>query len=192
MKKTLIQVSIGIVALMSFGCAFNPRQVKFSQGLAVPVAEIGKGTEVGLVVKDERPDLGLGRRGTGVAQAAKISTADSMDQVVAEKFTVGLQNLGFKVTKDAATSRKITVELRFLEHSTSQGFWTGGVHSKGAVKVIAKFGATDFEKNFRGEEEERVMVVPTAEKNAELLNKILDQTLIKVFADEEFRALLRR
>jgi len=35
-------------------------------------------------------------------------------------------------------------------------------------------------------------VVPTAEHNAELLNKILDGTLIKVFADEEFRAFLKR
>jgi hypothetical protein len=60
------------------------------------------------------------------------------------------------------------------------------------VKVAAKFGEADFEKTFRAEEEERVMIVPTAEHNAELLNKILDQTLIKVFADEEFRGFLRR
>lgn len=181
-----------LVALVVAGCAFNPQQVTFNRGLAVPAAEIGGGRTITLVVKDERANLGLGRRGTGVAQAAAITTKEDMAQVVREKFTVGLQNLGFKVASEGAAERRITVELRLLEYGTSTGFWTGGIHTKGALKIIAKFGDADFEETFRAEEEERVMVVPTAEKNAELLNKILDQTLIKAFADERFRAFLKR
>lgn len=183
-------LSLGTLALT--GCAFNPQTVTFNRDLAVPTAALGGGNAISLVVKDERADTALGRRGTGVAQAAAITTKENMDQVVKDKFTVGLQNLGFKVAADAGGPRKLTVELRLLGYSTSQGFWTGGVHTKGAIKVMGRFGDTDFEKTFRAEEEERIMVVPTADKNAELLNKILDQTLIKVFADEEFRAFLKR
>ena len=181
--------AVAALVLLS-GCMFNAQKVTFNHALAIPSADLGGGKEVALTVKDERADTDLGRRGNGMAQAAAITTADDMVQVVRDKFIAGLKSLGFAVGPDA--NRKITVELRLLSYGVSEGFWTGGVETKGAVKILAKNGDATFEKTYRAEEDERIMVVPTADHNAELLNKILDDTLVKVFADDDFRAFLRK
>lgn len=178
-------------ALLLSGCVFNPQSVSFSHDLAVPTTALGGGKTIQLSVKDERDDQALGRRGNGAISAAAITTKDDIIQVVRDKFAKGLGQLDFVVSPPNGGDRQLTVELRLLQYGTSQGFWTGGVSTKGTIKILADFGGKKFEKIYHAEEEERVMVVPTAEHNAELLNKILDETVLKAFADDEFRQFLR-
>jgi len=122
---------------------------------------------------------------------AEITTKDDLVQIVRDKFSTGLKQLGFQIAQSDSAPRRVSVELRLLSYGTSQGFFTGGVGTKGAVKAFAECNGKKFEKNYHAEEEERAVVVPTAGHNSELLNKILDQTLLKVFTDEEFREFLR-
>jgi uncharacterized lipoprotein YajG len=188
--QTILASGVLFGALLFSGCAFNPQTVTFNRNLSLAPASIGEGKSVSVTVKDERADTALGRRGTAYGAAASINSADKMDEVIRDKFIAGLKQLGFSV--DAGADRKVLVELRLLSYATSTGFWTGGIDTKGNVKVVVSIGSDKFEKNYRAEAEERVMVVPTAERNAELLNIILDKTLQKVFEDEEFRNFLKK
>ena len=188
--KTLLASGALVSALFSTGCAFNPQAVNFNHGFSLAASPVGNGKTVSLIVKDERADQALGRRGTAYGAAAAISTTDKLDEVVRDKCMAGLKQLGFQI--DPSSDRKLQVELRLLNYGTSTGFWSGGIETKGAIKVLITYGTDKFEKNYNAEAEERVMVVPTAEHNAELINQILDLTLMKVFANPEFRSFMAK
>ena len=76
-----------------------------------------------------------------------------------------------------------TLLERLLEYSTSQGFWTGGVHVKGALKAYASRASDNYERVYRSEKEERTVIVPTAESNENLINTALTELLNQVFED---------
>ncbi len=96
----------------------------------------------------------------------------------------GLKKKGFTAVDDtSASSTKLSVEVRLLEYSTSQGFWTGGVNIKGALKAVASKNGKSYEKMYRTDKEERVVVVPTAQTNEKWINDALSEVLKQLLDD---------
>ncbi len=167
------------------GCAFTPQQIELAPQLTVRNDNMGNGTSIYLTVLDERATQGLGRRGSGYGPAAEITTATSLTDVVRKKVSEGLIARGFVVTDDESVSNKLQVEIRTLEYTTSTGFWTGGVHIRGALKGEAETEGDSYEEMYRYEKEERVVVTPTAERNSKWINTALSETLNTMFQDEQ-------
>lgn len=179
----ILVVSLASVVLLS-GCAFMSQQATLSPTVSVTASDEGKNVTVAVRVVDERPSKSLGRRGTGLAPAAEITAAQDVAVVVQQQVVDGLRKKGFN-TVDYSEQRDphLTVEVRLLEYSTSVGFWTGGVHIKGALKVIAGRQGASYERMYRSEKEERVVVVPTAGSNQEWINAALSDVLQQLFED---------
>jgi uncharacterized lipoprotein YajG len=188
MKRLLVIVA-GLVLFS--GCAFNPQQANLSPTINIPTSEEGKNVTIAVRVIDERPSKTLGRRGTAYGAAAEITAAQDLATIVNQQVIDGLRKKGFNpVAYDETKDPRLTVEVRLLEYSTSQGFWTGGVHIKGALKAIAQRSGNTYENMYRSEKEERVMVVPTAGANEEWINTVLADVLQQMFADTAlFKAL---
>lgn len=181
MKKNIL-VLLGLVFLA--GCAFNPQQAKLSPSVSVLPSSEGHNVKVALKVVDERPSKAIGRRGAGFAPAAEITAAEDISVVIQRSLMDGLRKKGFNpVDSTEGNGAHLTIEVRLLEYSTSQGFWTGGVHIKGALKAIAVRGANNYERMYRTEKEERVVIVPTAEVNERWINDALTNVLNQVFDD---------
>jgi uncharacterized lipoprotein len=194
MKRNNIFQGISLFVVLGFltGCAFTPQSVELAPTVSVSADEdIGQGKEVSIEVMDEREKLILGRRGTGHGGAAEITTDQNVALVVRDELVKGLQGYNFvpiQPDKDFPTSMK--VEVRLLEYTTSVGFWSGGVHTRATLKVICKNQAKEYRKIYRAEGEERILFVPTAEKNAELINQILSKVLLKVLTDNQLLQFL--
>jgi len=104
--------------------------------------------------------------------------------VVHDQLVAGLQKKGFSVVDYSSNANpRLTVEVRSLEYSTSQGFWTGGVKIESALKFQAASGTDNYERMYRSEKEERVVVVPTASTNEQWINGALSDVLKQVFED---------
>lgn len=118
---------------------------------------------------------------------AEITASEDVAVVVKRSLMDGLRKKGFKPvavdTMEGATEPHLTVELRLLEYSTSQGFWTGGVEIQGALKAVAINGGHVFEHMYRSDKEERVVVVPTAETNEKWINDALTNVINQVLDD---------
>ena len=144
----------------------------------------GTGVAVAVRVTDERPSKSLGRRGTGIGDAAEITAAQDLAAVVQKEIIDGLKKKGFVAVDDSgASSTKLSVEVRLLEYSTSTGFFTGGVHIKGALKAVASKNGKTYEKMYRTEKEERVVIVPTADTNEKWINEALGDVLKQLMDD---------
>jgi uncharacterized lipoprotein len=196
MKLPLMQLPrlpvVAFVGAWLSGCAFTPQTAEIKPTVQVYASNIGQGKTVGVLVTDERDTQDLGNRGSAlISKAAKISSDQNLAEVFRQAVFDGLKSKSF-MPKDlnGAVDRQLKVEIRSLNYSTSTGFWTGGVDTKAAIKAIATASGKSYENIYRSNNEERVVVVPTAEHNSELLNKVVNDVLSKLFEDQALLSTL--
>jgi uncharacterized lipoprotein len=173
-------------------CAFNSQTVKLAPQPVVAATALGQGVELSVEVVDERPSQSLGRRGGGFGPAAEITTDQDVAAVVHAAVVDGVRRHGFAIAAGASAPAHLKVELRLLEYSTSQGFWTGGVQVQAALKATALRNGKSFEQLYRSDNENRVMIVPTAGTNEEWINAGLSDVLGKLLSDTALLEALRR
>jgi len=183
-----------ILALCAFvsGCAFNPQKANVAPTVAVMASNEGKGVSVAVRVVDERPSKSLGRRGTAYGAAAEITSVQEISFIVQREIGDALKKKGYSVVNYGDTlNPRLSVEVRLLQYSTSQGFWTGGVQIQSALKANATNGLRTYEKMYRSEKEERVMVIPTAETNERWINDALSDVLNQLLNDSSLFSVLQ-
>lgn len=185
MFTRMMPTALAVVVLVLSGCAFTPQQAELKADVAVAATDVGKGSPVFLQVVDERPSAELGRRGTGAMEGAAITTSQDIATLFRNAIITGLTQSGFKVVSDAASAlRQMRVDIRLLEYDTSMGFWTGGVHTRAALKAAATDGGKVLYENlYREEVEERVVFVPGASENEQQINLAIRRVLEKMFGD---------
>lgn len=183
---------VAAACLLLSACAYSPQKANLAPEVVVASSQVGAGVAVGVRVVDERPSHILGRRANAYGAAAEITAAQDLAVVVREAVVKALEKKGFSPTESSASAAdaKLLVEVRLLEYSTSQGFWTGGVHIQGALKAVANRDGQSFEKMYRAMKEERVGVVPTAATNEEWLNAALAEVIKQMLEDPELLAFL--
>lgn len=184
-RKIRLRSHVLAIALLTLtGCAFNPQTASISPTVNVMNSNEGKGVTVAVRVTDERPSKSLGRRGTAYGAAAEITAAQDIAAIVQKEVSAGLAKKGFTaVDESAPAAAKLVIEVRLLEYSTSTGFWTGGVTIKGALKAVGTKAGKSYEKMYRSEKTERVVVVPTAETNEKWINGALSEVLTQLLED---------
>lgn len=177
---------LAILLCLASGCAVNAQTVKLSPVMALSPTDYGGGKEVVLSVVDERPKQAIGNRGSAYGAGAEITSIDDVSEVIREKVGEGLSANGFQVVTGSTPARtSMKVEIRSIDYSTSVGLFTGGVHTRAAFKGICKNGRGEYENLYRQENEERVVVVPTAETNEQWINQAVGQALEKIFRDQK-------
>jgi uncharacterized lipoprotein len=188
-SKVFFVLILGFV----FGaCAFTPQTAVINPDVELTETDEGHGATVAVKVVDERPSDALGHRGAAF-KGAKITTDQNIEGLIREEIMRGLIKKGFKpISCDVNSKPNLKVEIRLLEYSTSMGFWTGGVHTKAALKAIADANGQTYENIYRVENEKRVVFVPTASTNEEYLNKLVSDILTKLFQDEKLIATLAK
>ena len=166
-------------------CAVTPLEATLDPELQLPVTNIGNDTTVVMRVVDERPDSSLGHRGVAY-KGAEITTDQDVGAVIYKSIAEGLKSNGFNpvpFTGDIPTI--LSVDIRLLEYSTSMGFWTGGIHTKAALKITADNDGKIYENFYRANNEKRVFFVPFADENEKLINAVAIDVLQQLFQDQE-------
>jgi uncharacterized lipoprotein YajG len=178
---------VSVVAITGLSaCAFSPQKAEIKPDLQVYASNIGQGKAVGVLVTDERDSQDIGHRGSAlINKAATISSEQNLAEVFRQAVFDGLKAKGFAPTdSNKSTGPQLKIEIRALDYSTSTGFWTGGVDTKAAIKAIVTNSGTTYENFYRSSNEERVVVVPTADHNTELINKVVNDVLSQLLADQ--------
>lgn len=189
MLRSLVSAIPVFFALQLTGCAFVPQKVELAPKVATSESREGNGTRFGFRVLDERTTKLIGRRGAGPGwgDAAEITTNQDLAIVVHHQLAEAFRRKSFnpiEYNSASTTETKVSVEIRAIDYTTSTGFWTGGVHMNGAIKASAVRGPKVYERLYRIEDEERVLVSPTAESNEALINDALGKLLSQLLADQ--------
>lgn len=180
------------IALFVTGCAYTPMTVELQPDTTVTASDIGAGQTLYMLVRDERTEKEIGRRGTGMMQGAKISLEEDLAAVVQGALTDMLTTKGFQISAAETDANKpfLRVDVRGLEYATSTGFWTGGVQVSAALKATANGRLASYDDFYRYESEDRVVVVPGADGNNERINEALNDVLQQLVNDQKLLEVL--
>lgn len=182
MKKIVLS-GLVLASFLLVGCAYNKQTVALRPTVSALATMRVRDVAVEVKVVDERESKSLGKRSDAYGMGAEITTTDDVAGIVAREVAAALKQYGFAVDAGDGNGAQLKVEVRLLNYDTSTGFFTGGVHIRAALKATARQGTAVYEKFYRSEEEHRVMVVPTAETNAEWLNAGLSDAIDQLVND---------
>lgn len=188
MLKTILPI---LFCALVTGCAFTPQKANISPTVKTMTSSSGRGINIGVRVIDERPSKSLGHRGSAFGAAAEIRSTQEITLIIQREVSSALRNKGFTVVEYSETANpKLSVEVQLLDYTTSVGVFTGGVQIRGALKAFATNGSRTFEKIYRSEKKETVVVVPTAETNERWINEALSDVLNQLLNDSSLITLL--
>ena len=125
---------------------------------------------------------------------ADLTLAQDLPTIVRSAVSDGLQRQGFTPkTEKPADGRELRVEIRNLDYGVNVGFWTGTLRTECGLKAICVLG-TDrpYERLYRGEVEETVLVVQGAEANNKYVNEALSKALNELLQDSQLSQCLAR
>ena len=169
------------------GCAVTDQKVSLHPSLDVKSESVGNYKQVGVQVLDERPEHNLGYRSTAESsKGAVITTDQEVAEVFSEKIKEGLKMKGFEPTSYSDDlSRTLKIEIRGLENYSSSGFWTGDVRTNASLTAVARHSGETYERSYRTESEERIILVPLTEDNEQSINATISEVLQITFDDQE-------
>ncbi len=170
-----------------FACVPKAQTVILKPAPAVEAGNMGKGIRVLVVTTDDRASGVLGSQ--GATANATVSTDQNAAAVLEAQVVDGLRKKGFDaVTKTeagvATSSRTLTVSLETLNYAAAGNAFSGDVHLKAAITAVATTGGAPLERTYRGEEDRKVGLSPTADANTRYVNEILSDVLSRLLNDE--------
>jgi uncharacterized lipoprotein YajG len=172
--------------LMFNACAFVPQKAELRPWINVSQSKVGNDLTLSVTVVDERPETDLGHRGAAYGKAASITNDQDVAAIISAKIIEGLRLQGFNANSEQnASPLSLKVEIRLISYDTSTGFFTGGIQTKATLKAYANNNGKIYEKTYRFEQEERVVIVPTAAANEQMINETLSAAIQKLLDDTE-------
>ncbi len=195
MNRTRFLLLVAALGITS-GCAFTPQVVQIQPELDIAKSNIGGGAAVAVYVVDERDNKELGRRGTGAMKGAAITTEQDMATVFSDAIVAGLRDKGFEASATSSAAAPghgalLRVDIRNIEYETSMGFWTGGVHVRGSMKGTASKSGESYDDFYQIDDEKRVVVVPGADSNEQMINATVSALIQELFNDVELFEFLK-
>ena len=187
MKRSLINMAIFSIVAFFNGCAVTDQKVSLHPILDVESENVGNNKQVGVQVLDERSEQHLGFRSTAESsKGAVITTDQEVAEVFGEKIREGLKMKGFEPTSYSDDlSRTLKIEIHGLKNYTSDGFWTGDVRTNASLTAVARRSGEQYERSYRTESEERIILVPLTEDNEQSINATISEVLQITFDDRK-------
>ena len=187
MNKSLNFIAMVSILVSFNACSVADQKVSLHPTLDVKSENVGKNMQVGVQILDERPEQNLGYRGTDESgKGAVITTDQEVAEVFSEKIKEGLKKKGFEpISYSDDIARTLKIEIHALENNASDGFWTGDVRTQASLKAVAQHSGEKYEKSYRTECEESIILVPLTEDNEQSINATISEVLQITFEDQE-------
>ncbi len=177
--------------LLITGCTFTPQAVKIQPNIQVIETSLGRDRPLQINVVDERPKSTLGTRGVrGVG--AELTVEGDLVAIVRASISDGLKRKGFAPqTERTGDARELRVEIRNLDYTVTQGFWSGSLRTDCVFKAICIRGSSrPYEQLYRGEVQDDIMAVQTDEENIRYVNDAVSRALNALLQDHQLSACL--
>ena len=184
-------IFVATLFLLITGCAFTPQAIKLQPNIQVTESSLGRDRPLQINVFDERPRSTLGTRGVrGVG--AELTIEGDLVAIVRGSISDGMKRKGFAPQAERTPdAREIRVEIRNLDYTVTQGFWSGSLRTDCSLKAICIRGSSrPYEQLYRGEVQVDVMAVQTDEENIRYVNDAVSRALNALLQDEQLSACL--
>ena len=181
-----------ITALVTLGgCALSPQLVELNPRPTVPQQNIGNNTSVQISAQDQRKDEAFGTRGGIYGSTSLIRPADDLNILLLQSVQKGLQAQGFNAYNPSAEGPSLEVRLVQLSYVPESGSVVNSVEVKALIEATASNSSGDeyVGRYMTGNNYEQP-ITPSAERNQEMLNEVLERALTKLLTDQKMLSFL--
>jgi uncharacterized lipoprotein YajG len=178
------------IAILVSACAYTPHDVQIDAQAPIINSTAGEGTKLGLRIFDDRPSTTVGQRGA-MNMGADITANQLMDRFE-DQVNESYEAQGFEIVEynDPSADARLEASMRNFDFFIESGFWTGANNVDIVIKADAENGRKTYAETYRFQSEERMLVVPDAEKISASLNAGLTDVLTKMTTDSQLKEVL--
>lgn len=189
MNKMRVFFSLS-VCLCVAACAYSPQQITVDPIIASAGERYGNGRPVSVVVEDRRENKVLGTRGGAYPETSTITIGNSLTGAIARSAEATLAAQGFSVNSSVEPQFEMKILVDELVYDKAEGSMTGEVNLKSVLSVELSAGGETYTGRYQTSSQRQLIVVASENKNTQLINEILSQTLQRLFADPKVKAFI--
>ncbi len=185
MKK----LGVTLLLLLTVACAYSPQLIQIRPDLPVSGERYGQGRPVAVAVDDQRAQKIIGTRGGVYAQSSTISVANSLTDAIQQAATAKLAAQGFSVNGTNADTA-MTIIIDKIAYDLAENGVLKKVVLDAEFRVALARGEKSLTTRYQTGEEYEVIKSPSPERNEELINNLISETLERVFVDPKVKQFL--
>lgn len=192
MKTTFKFAALAGLLLSLSACGYIPEDVAINPNVHHQSSPVGHGKSVGVRVIDARDSHVIGGRPTGYGPAADITVGPSFRDAVEKELNKALRRNRFKPVAYNDAKRQLTVRITNLRYEQRAGFWTAGLQIKGSLEASARAGGRSFDRVYRAQNDQRIVVTPGSKDDARYVNTVVSKLINKLINDRDLMRALSR
>lgn len=185
MKKIFLPLFILLVS----ACAYSPQQVTIRPDIGMDGEPYGNGRSITVTASDERANKTLGSRGGVYEETSVITIGNDMTQAIVNATKAKLATQGFNVNAQPGDA-DLDVVVEELVYDIEEKGVIKNVTLRCLVRVDIKAGTENFSGRYKTGSGQEVAFYPNMEKNEELINKVISDTLARALSDAKLKAFL--
>lgn len=184
MNKVIVNLWwVAMVALLS-GCAqFSPQQVEFTPSIDQASVPTGNGAGILVDVTDRRSNSVIGHRGGTYAQSSSISASNDLRRLIEDLAEEVLTEGGYRLD-GSSVDLQMTIYLDELSYQLED---LDAVRKRATaaarVSVEVTRDRSNYSNSYRAQRSIETFRYPSETRNDELLNRVLETALNRMFSD---------
>ena len=180
-----------ITVLTLAGCGLSPQLIQIHPELARSADNIGQNQAVRLAVVDQRSDQAFGTRGGVYKDTALIRPANNLTAAVEAAVKQALQERGYNAYNPGDTGMTLDVRLKSLDYVPEAGSVVNRVEVNAVIQSLAQNPAGDqYTGTYKTGNTYEQPLTPSAARNEQMINEVLQRALDKLLADGKLHAFL--
>lgn len=185
MKKLVLT----FVLIWVSACAYSPQQITLQPRIETGGESYGNGRSVAVSSVDERANPILGTRGGLYKETSVISIANDMNEAIVRATQAKLATQGFNVNSSQSDAN-LTVVVEALSYDIPDQKVIKKVDLRCVIRIDVEAGNEHYTGRFRTSSEQQTVVSPGMERNEQMVNQLLSDTLARAFSDPKLKAFL--
>lgn len=191
MRKIAVLLAVGLLSLLT-ACAHSPQQLTVRPVLEISGDSWGNGQPLRVTARDGRSDKVIGTLGGIYGNSSTITVANDIEEAMVSAANALLASKGFVVNSRDPNAVQLTIvidELRYQD-LTEDDKVGKAVKMVAALRAEGERNGDTFSARYQTASDYRGVTAPSMKDNEKRLNKLLEQTLQRMFNDEKLRDFL--
>lgn len=186
-----VAIVLSLFSLLA-GCAYSPQMITVSPQIVVDSSMPGQGQVIRASVIDRRPDPVLGSLGGIYGDTSNITLATDTEQALFASISDALVRMGFVVDPSYQGDLRLVVYLDKLVYSSPDNLYSNKIDMHIVLGVEASKAAGSYKNSYSSKAEKRFASHPDLKENQQEINKLLADTLERVFKDQALISFISR
>lgn len=182
--------SLSCLVLLLSACGLSPQVVNVAPSPQADSGTNGRNAPVRVEVHDERPQQHIGSRGGVYPDTSLIRPANNVAKALYDAVTRSLQSMGYNALNPGDAATELQLRLTELSYVPAEGAVVNKVVITAKLEATARRGSAEHIGRYQSSVTHETPLTPSASRNEQMINDVLERTLNRLLVDPKMRAFL--